>query len=1186
MAPTDRVIIGPNPNDPTTTGVWVSKPGVNATAALAIPPGKVYGYQIEDFSELGTTFIDGSGGDYPGYFNLMASYYSSGAVKAGGTANKNLIFSGNYGHASVITKTFVDPPGQPWMVPQVPSSDAFIGSNYPIVEVRVRRTWGGGDPDPDGAGWDSTAPSNRPGLVMYYAAKAISGGVDSFTGWNGRYSHASSVNGVVHPDPTRWRSVFPVENEWKTLEFDMDIPGANYDGWVDLDEKYRIVLLRLDFYNNTTGSGWVPKDNPMWEIEYIRVKQRRTPINVGATASRIGEMLFDSDLSHMGLVHQAGTVTIGTAKALINGNTSNRVAGHVVDENANGYVSFPELPYIPLVLFQRIDENVGLTGSSYPGGEAEFSICTQDWEDHRYPTIDMNTSENILYKGFDIQTVSQVKSSAYFKGNLNAPPMHENFYSFTTGGGANELTGAGGWYLQRYNDQKGEDFPLPWTGEIPSTSKRVGRKFSDMVQSFSEVRTFAYARAKKDGFWLTCRNAIGQEGLEPILNLAPVLPEKGVQNHGNSAYTAMQFQTDNGAWGMFHPGLALYDGNIFTEGLKLKWDSTVTANSFLLDKIGKDYYGDTYPQYRWGPNFSCSGLPFSGALARPNDPAPTDKNKYPLAYKTINVEGKNAGWTANGMLREGTGGFYPYRYQSNEWYHDNDGSEHSTGIQYNIKRLSSAGIFHPHGVVPETSLAFDNKNTDFSDMVPGATANVGVYNQTAYIGGAKNKRFAATKVHTLEFRTDERWPDEPQKSYFSFAGAKGPQNYPSFDLSPPGVVPESIIYTTGSAPGQGEVAGELMIANIDGTNVRLLHDANLTDTGGADPYLVHTDTSAEAPNPGAAGGSGHHGVQWGPEKDLLMHSALTGGSSVNGIWSRRLDLTGPPGNEIFCTLSGAHNQITSENFPSHTPVFKEYSDFDTSPKLMFYGVQGAKHGLAYIDGDTQKGLNIDSNIRFVGESEFDTPGSHSIDDDAGFVVDNSTYIPFAAWGSSAAFVASRVATSGDATSNTWKFDDNPLPAPLSIWGFRTPIFADGSPPVVGRIAFSHDAKQIAFASGVVDNITGLLDGDIYIADFPSSDDLHAGVRCSNIRNLTNHGAAWSSGVTDGVSSGYPTFSNDDKKVFFQTKFTDKSSSSLNDWKLQYSDLYPEDVEYDSDFSKPPTYKYWVLRVPVSFPEYT
>jgi len=216
----------------------------------------------------------------------------------------------------------------------------------------------------------------------------------------------------------------------------------------------------------------------------------------------------------------------------------------------------------------------------------------------------------------------------------------------------------------------------------------------------------------------------------------------------------MVSNNDNGAWGMFHPALALYDGNKFAEGLQLNWDSKVTANTFLLDKIGKDYNDVSYPQYKWWPSFSCSGLPFNGARALPNDPAPTDKTKYPLAYKTItNATGKNAGWTVNGMLRYDTGGFYPYRYQSNEWYHDNDGSEHSTGIQYNIKRLSSAGIFHPHGVVPTTEQAFNNRNI--------ATDGSGdIKNQTAYIGGALNTKTGSVASY------DATKPKPPKYKYW------------------------------------------------------------------------------------------------------------------------------------------------------------------------------------------------------------------------------------------------------------------------------------------------------------------------------------------------------------------------------------------------------------------------------------
>ena len=893
------------------SGIWVSKPTANvlAMADVNIPEDDWYGFQ-EEFdwvaedgewanSSPGVNrpyipegWVDGEHqaspfgfctmalyGNAPGFAVALSGpeqiwgvdYDSRGKLKR--TTNNTILYTGGYEKQKLFSPVFISANAsqsfggyQYWWRPYSGDihPDAIFPPDYPVIEMRIRRL-----PTPN---YPQANPGNHDCKLSW--SRNTLNGQDGATGANfpGTSGASYMAPNKIDSQPFNttqpgYTDIFPHEeisggtpSPWKILEWDL----STHADWGGITNgEYR--LHHMNFYLTTANSGltgtgstgvaWNPETDPMWEIDYVRVKKASIPAGLGRWNSKQASLLLDSDINHMGLVHQTGTVTIGTAKAYIDGTTSNRVAGHVIDETAKGYVSFPALDYIPLVLFQRIDENVGLTGSSFPGGEDEFSICTQDWEDHRYPTIDMNTSEGI-HKGFDIPLVSKVTSSAYFTDNVvgdpYAPPMYENFYSFTSkptvGFEANHMTLAGLTALTHYKtDGSQEPLPLPWTGEIPATSNRAGRKFSDMVQSFSEVRTFAYARAAKDGFWLTCRNAIGQEGLEPVLNLAPVLPEKGIQNHGTSAYTAMQFQNDNGAWGMFHPALALYDGQKFTEGQRLNWDSTVTANSFLLNKIGQDFWGDTYPQYRWGPNFSCSGLPFSGALARPNDPAPTDKTKFLLSYirTTDGTDtATNAIHTANGILREGTGGFYPYRYQSNEWLHTALGnwsgasrlpSVDWTGVQYNIKRLSSKGIFHPHGVVPESSLAFDNKNTDFSDRIPGVSANVGVYNQTAYIGGAKNKRFAATKIHTLEFKTDERWPDEPQKSYFGFAGAESTHdaNHPYFVLSPPNVVPESILYTlkytnpTGDGTTSSDYGGELMIANIDGTNPRIFHARNL-----------------------------------------------------------------------------------------------------------------------------------------------------------------------------------------------------------------------------------------------------------------------------------------------------------------------------------------------------------------------
>jgi hypothetical protein len=267
----------------------------------------------------------------------------------------------------------------------------------------------------------------------------------------------------------------------------------------------------------------------------------------------------------------------------------------------------------------------------------------------------------------------------------------------------------------------------------------------------------------------------------------------------------------------------------------------MTANSFLLDKVGKGIESDgssvydpdpylpsivNYDQYKWRPEFSCSGLPFSGSLARPNDPAPTDKSKFPdslfmpvfkpppdfdasqiasggSVYWGSTIHNPRISYTANGQLRGDSGGFYPYRYQKHPMSHISeeggifekviDGSitpkeeimtlfanyaaapfeseeagliagqivndhiirdKFYIGYQYNIRRLSSPGIFHPHGSVPENNEAVDNRN------VP--TSGPDIKNQTAYIGGAMNTKagsapsavasYDKTKTHAPKYK--------------------------------------------------------------------------------------------------------------------------------------------------------------------------------------------------------------------------------------------------------------------------------------------------------------------------------------------------------------------------------------------------------------------------------------------------
>ena len=107
--------------------------------------------------------------------------------------------------------------------------------------------------------------------------------------------------------------------------------------------------------------------------------------------------------------------------------------------------------------------------------------------------------------------------------------------------------------------------------------------------------------------------------------------------------------------------------------------------------------------------------------------------------------------------------------------------------------------------------------------------------------------------------------------------------------------------------------------------------------------------------------------------------------------------------------------------------------------------------------------------------------------------------------------------------------------------------------------------------------------DIFIADWPGVAAINAGGTITNIRNLTQ----WDNTGTERYNSNDPQFNADDTKIFFKTRYIfDSTNINEYDWLLQYSYINPEQVTYDPDMAHPPTYKYWVLRVPVSFPEYT
>ena len=170
-------------------------------------------------------------------------------------------------------------------------------------------------------------------------------------------------------------------------------------------------------------------------------------MNFGDSAN--DSLQFDSGWSRTGLIHQTGVVQIGTEYAFANG--TSKASGTSHDGSTSGRIEFPDLPYIPVVLFQRFDDTDATNKKSFPGGEKEFSFATCDLSQ---PTRTWNTA------------------------------------------------------LGLWEETANSNFA-------------------------AEFRTFAYVRASKDHFDLTCRNAIARDGYEWLFNYAPQEPYVELYKGGN-----------------------------------------------------------------------------------------------------------------------------------------------------------------------------------------------------------------------------------------------------------------------------------------------------------------------------------------------------------------------------------------------------------------------------------------------------------------------------------------------------------------------------------------------------------------------------------------------------------------------------------------------------------------------------
>ena len=434
-----------------------------------------------------------------------------------------------------------------------------------------------------------------------------------------------------------------------------------------------------------------------------------------------------------------------------------------------------------------------------------------------------------------------------------------------------------------------------------------------------------------------------------------------------------------------------------------------------------------------------------------------------------------------------------------------------------------------------------------------------------------------------------------------------------------------------------------MIANIDGSNPRIFHE-NINRETNTPPHnqmhVVPTPAESEnpffeAPNPGSAGGSSHTSLVWDATGNGVFYATrfTDRGAQDESTWIiyklNKIDTNGPPGDEITVRKFSNGGTIDNNGLLSskgHSSGSHFISvEMTSSPRLMYnVDISQARHnGIWYTGDNSLAGETIAQTKKHAGIAMFNSSATFGWGDWTQFF-GGSGYPPLLGrkagltstsikdWYDDAgapnfqhgaeAFLSSggsgglgpgvRFSTSYFFVPNTngqYMIGGGSL---FKVWT-TTPTDGTLSATIVasaiditpaGGIAhawknsiLSYDEKSIAYEA----------EGNIYVVDFPGLDAILAGQKCTNQRALTDN--VWLGGydLPGSTDSFGPKFSADSQKVFYKTNdLTATSSGVSSNWLLQYSYIYPEQVTYDPDMAHPPKYKYWVLRVPVSFPEYT
>ena len=199
----DRVLLGKNFNIDSTdnVGFWVSKPNINVTAIAGNTffQGAIYGYN-QQFEWTGVSTDTQDFRDKNSDQSLRIRTTSNGTIQF--TSNTTDPFFWRSLNASAF-----------WHAPATGRDESFTGQDYPLLEIRLRRT-----PGPSGGGW-------RPGSSPTYFQYILESRTDDFgVFWSSSNSTFSWTDGG---------ETYPWNGD-RLMTIGAGIGGSGFSGWSDI----------------------------------------------------------------------------------------------------------------------------------------------------------------------------------------------------------------------------------------------------------------------------------------------------------------------------------------------------------------------------------------------------------------------------------------------------------------------------------------------------------------------------------------------------------------------------------------------------------------------------------------------------------------------------------------------------------------------------------------------------------------------------------------------------------------------------------------------------------------------------------------------------------------------------------------------------------------------------------------